>query len=870
MTQQLFLASLGIITERNKIASTQPGSLTQNSYPLVCRSPGVMEGASNNTTALTVAGLNRTYVFSIDKYVLVVSNRSSDNVWVYRWFDTSVPGVAFGPISLVNTTGVADTMSFQGRFGAITVRDRTLLTGSNQIYVFDTIAPATTAQATCRTAGMQTPFIANVNAVDAGTGSALNNNTNLSLTVVFRRVMSDGYEIFSAPSVSIWYGTTTLGSSVANLLITFDFDGTNLLAGDVAEIYRTKSQAYTGSAGTNTGADYFLSASYVITSTDITNDFAAITDKTPDSSLGEALYTNTGVSGGNATALTPPQSRCISYYRGHTFYSNYTQGASWDVRVGAYWGFMGTSASGLAAGGRKSGIGSRSVVGNTTISNPTMTAVSAGDIVGIVIGQQYGTSTFPFPSYVTAVGATSITFNQNAIGSTTGGTHEIVDVIEITYAGSASLYRADDMKTFSSSIGNFAASNGKISMTGLGIILSPPVGSYAIGPLPADSLTFFLRYLDGQTGRSFFSVRATNGANYVPQLPRIELAESPRLFTSKATKNGVAWSEKDQPEYFCGTNADNVGGGEILAVAATRDALWYFCTDGIYRWSGTGGSVADGYDWRLDPIDKTFVISGPQSWCVLRDNVYAYGNRGFIMIDSAGNITELSPGRCDDVMPGRTWIELAYPGNASLQMLDGPNGYYLVADDKNNEVVLKKKDLDQTGFTWIYNAHQDCITRDYPDLLGGTSPDHGVWNESKAQIYHAISDPSGSLFMNTNTPGSTRAIRYEFQPVVTDDPFTMRQFQRVEVVFDLDVPTNVTLVCRFNDNAATDQTRTFAAATGPSVNNRLSFIVPRNAPAVANTIKIRLIATTSGGGAFVRLLGVALKYSNPTEQRKAR
>jgi hypothetical protein len=871
--QQLFLASLGIITEPNKIASTQPGSLTELSYPLVCRSPGVVEAAPNWTTALTVSTLNRSYVFSVDKYVLVVSNRSSDNLWFVRWFDTSTNTVSFN-IQMTGPLGTPDTMDPFGRFGAVTVRDRTILLASNSPLVFDYINPATTAQAFMRMPGLQTPNISSVSEADPGTGSALENNKHTSLTAVIRRIFSDGYELFSAPSGASWFSEIALVSGLTNMQVTVNFDGSQAVVGDVVEIYRTKSQAYTGSTGTNVGGDYFLSMSVTLTATDITNEFVSIVDKIPDSSLGEALYTNTGVSGGNAMALNPPSAKSIAYYRGHTFYNNYTQGSVWNLRVGSFWGTMGTSASGVPAGPRKSGIGQRAAVGTSALGSPTITGVSAGDIAGIVIGQFYLSPNFLNSARVTAVGATTITLSSNATIAGSAN-HFIYDVVEITYSGSTVLYNMSSLPLFYNSLAGLTVNYGKFSFTGLGIILSTPYGSGSLQPIPAEDISVFLRYLDGATSNSSFSVRATNGWNYVPQLPRIELGETARTFASTTTKNGVAWSEKDEPEYFCGTNVDNVGGGEVLAVAATRDALWYFCTDGVFRWSGTGGSVADGYDWRLDPIDKTFVIAGPQAYCVLRDHVYAYGNRGFIRIDSAGNVTEISAGRCDDVMPGRTWIGLAYTGNAALQQLDGPNGYYLVADDKNNEVILKKKDLDFTGFIWIYNAHQDCVTRDAPNSIGGLSPDHGVWNESAAKIYHACTDTGTNvLTIRANSGVVATGSTYTFQPAVTDDPFTMRQFQRVEVVFDVaSNPQNVSVTCRFNDNTSLDQTRFFPSAStsssGPSVNNRLSFIVPRNAPAVANTIKITLVV---GGSslAYIRLLGVALKYSTPTEQRKAR
>src|ERR1700754_8073 len=196
-------------------------------------------------------------------------------------------------------------------------------------------------------------------------------------------------------------------------------------------------------------------------------------------------------------------------------------------------------------------------------------------------------------------------------------------------------------------------------------------------------------------------------------------------------------------------------------------------------------------------------------------------------------------------MPGRTWMQLAYQGNTTLKKLDGPNGYFLVADDLHNEVIVKKKDADFTEIVWVYSVQHDCLTRDLASFGGvaTASPDHGVWNESAAGIYYACTNTStNDLRLRTNV-GSTsvnNGTTWEFQPVFPDDPFTLRQYQQLDLTFDVDLPTFVSITCTFNDNFSLSQTRSFASTTGPSVNNRLSFSVPRNAPAVANTIKINL------------------------------
>lgn len=354
---------------------------------------------------------------------------------------------------------------------------------------------------------------------------------------------------------------------------------------------------------------------------------------------------------------------------------------------------------------------------------------------------------------------------------------------------------------------------------------------------------------------SSLTLRATNGQNYSPQLPLLAAGVPVKTITETARPNGVSWSEQNQPERVPPANVLPVGLGEIYAAFSTRDALWIFASDGLWRLSGTGGSVADGYDWRVDPVDSTLSISGPQAGCVLRDAVFAYTNRGFVRIDSAGNISEISMGRCNDLMPGPPW---------SLPTWSATKSMWMFADETHDEIYFTVG-VQSTERVYVYNTLTDAFTYLVVEtLVTSRTPTHGAYVRTSEENIFAQVASSPSVIGRSG--GSYAPFAFNFQPVGGDNPFVMRHWQVANFILQqAGAAQPVTPVINGTALAST----VTPTLMGDSGQQRVSVGIPRNSPAISNQIAVGL-QNTSTASTGRRFLALALDYVDMTDQRRKR
>lgn len=868
MTQQLVLRPLGLITQPNKLGTIPQGALALADQCYM-RQPGTIENA--NTYSQVSPTLNAqnggiSLIAPADTKYAYVNFWNSIGHNIYGYVDlTNTSTYPFGLSTFADESANTQTIDSTGRAGITTNRNRILVTGNNGTYVNDI-----PTHASMRSAGLPQPTLSGTTADLSGAGTALAAFTHAMYAAIYIRRFADGYEVVSIPSFASEANNSvgTAHNFIVQLNISTHTNNGYIVAGDVIQIFRTKSQTAnsTTSTWTNVGSDYLLALEHTITAADVVAGSISITDSVPDASLGEALYTNAGVKTQDGIALPSPTAKVLATFKGYTFFLNRTDPPKWSFRIPVWWGDFGDH-TGMDASSRANGVGMREVVGNTTSGSPTMTSIPAADLVGIAVGQRVVfTSNFPFFTKVTAVGASSITFAANATATGTGVSVSIGDTLEVN---------GNEAFNINPTWVNQQLQTGSLKSALLAfncinfVVPQVPTAGVGLFMVPAQPIdVFYTRLVDQATT---ITVRGTNGQNYVPPIP--DIAATVKTFAVKQVLNGLSWSEQNQPENVPPLNTAFCGNGEIYAAYSTRDCIWIFCSDGLYRLSGTGGSAgAEGFDWRIDPVDSTLIIAGPQAGCVLRDMVFAYTNRGLVQINSDGTIKELTLGRVDDRLPGQPFTTSTWAQSTAL---------FLVADETNDEIWMRETNTPGNR-VWIYNYITDCFTNDFigiDTILTGDAPLGGCYSR---YLQSTVFINATRAWLSAPNVSSTRKkMDLKFQQLLGDDPFVSRMWQQVElavylpaanssVTFQLYVNGDIYPPLNKSDGGLFAGQR-ILTRIGQNVDAtlcRTSWSIPRNAPAVANTISLEFLQTVDSAQCNVQ--GVAVKFVDLTEQRAAR
>jgi hypothetical protein len=149
----------------------------------------------------------------------------------------------------------------------------------------------------------------------------------------------------------------------------------------------------------------------------------------------------------------------------------------------------------------------------------------------------------------------------------------------------------------------------------------PPIGGYT-STFVVESL------LSGSLAN--LAIKATHGDEYLPALPLYD--SSAYTGTQDTLPNGLSWSKPDEPEHFPPANFALVGDKKraILGLVATRDALFIFKEDGIWRLTGVNGQ------YRIDPFDLTTFCILPGSVVALKNRIFMLSNKGVVAVSDEG------------------------------------------------------------------------------------------------------------------------------------------------------------------------------------------------------------------------------------------
>lgn len=720
-----------------------------------------------------------------------------------------------------------------------------------------------------RVAGISQPKCQQSTFPASSAAGALNGLSRALYIGVFRRKYSDGVELVSAPSCA--KEVFNLDTARRPVTLIWLFTGT-VLAGDYLDIYRTKQQVADYNApGTyvELGSEFLLAASHQITSADLASGQFSMVDSTIDDNLGEALYTNTGVRGAAAANAMPPPCKAVETFKGYTFYGNVTELPSYSFRVQSYWGSMSGATPGPATSSaiRTAGIGAREIRGLPEATSPFNTfVVDAADFFGLAVGQELVVSTgLPINTSgrITAinVGTRRITIAGSFGGVGAPVTAYTIDVVEIDGVR----VPADSFTNFSglclvgtagsgspSSLRDYvgAACFGSAKQVQQGVNYAPV--------LPSDGVTIFHQYQINQfSARGPLTIRATNGLNYVPQLP--EFTSTPLSVPPVQRTNMIRWSEENNCEAAPVANSAFVGHGEIYAMKATRDALYVFASDGLWRLSGSGGSAGAGFDWRVDPVDTTLSLTNSTCVASLNDCIYALTNRGLMKIDSSGTVTPLTLDRIDDLLSSIPW--------------DPTSTAWVTADETHNEIVfcpVRPVDaIDNQNRVYTYNVDTDTITEVFFADLSGvfTNPPRHAFSSKTYGGLVFLRASKTTWLGGTTAAGSVCC----FQPLVAGDPFTILQFRSADMLFDAgDDGGQVYMFTNPNDRPVTADSYTwFSSALTIKKHEaglaRASSGISRNAPAVGSSIMLGWV--NSEGQSIKRFHGMGVHLVQSTNRR---
>lgn len=701
------LRPLGLITTPNPYGQFPEGALT-DATNCVIRRPGQLQAAPSftNYTPLTTASaddllhhmcpLNAGHVFSF--------HNNGSNVWKVS---EGIPGGtvnagAFPP------GGVSATNLFaQARVGSTRSRERMLVNSNRGVMVGDVMAPASAGDRTLRWAGMAQPML-DVLQISTTAGTAIPLQTMVGYGAVMTREFSDGYIVKSVPSVTykVLNSSATTTAEVTLRVTWSPFAG--VVAGDYVELYRTDGLSTT-SLDADPGVTLKLIFRQKTTSTDISNGYLNVIDKTLMTApfyttSGRELYTNPYQEGALGENRQPDIAGAIETFKGFTFYGNLTERGQSQFTIPA--GFIIAGSGSVPDYVRTAGIGSRSGVGTWSNGGTTVSAISASDIKGVVVGQYIVAPSVTLTSQVSSVGATSFTISGGTfVGAGAGGQFSVVDVIEVNgyrnvlfSAGFFAVGFAPYLNTTSSGVEAHTSqpiplTNAVVtsSFTGLTVTYEPirPVGT-----LPTET-----------TGE--LRIRATNGSNYSPPFP--EITSTVQTFSPITTTNLLRWSKDSEPEHVPSTNETQVGSGAIIAMESTKDALWIACTDGVYRLSGDGGS------WRVDLVAPSLVLCSPRCMVNMRETIYAYTNYGFGAITDSG-FAPISHTRVRSLLPGPPFTEDPY-------LILGRN-------DGEGEVIISPGIVAFTHYVW--NTFTEAFTRIYDPANHFLFTTAFAWQETPA------------------------------------------------------------------------------------------------------------------------------------------
>lgn len=840
------MTPLGLVTQPSQYGQYSSGAL-RLARNVVMRNPGEIIQAADVAGAVSVgaAGNILQKMFPLDQSH-VYTFHSNGTTWsIFENNNTTNLPAGISATNLFNANG---------RISPTRIRDRMIVNSLQGVLVGDFMAPASPAERDLRKAGLPQPGLRTL-AFTAVAAGAIPNLTMVGYAICFVRELSNGYTIRSVPT-NVYKFANTSGGTVNPILSVYWNGLSTILAGDKIEIYRTDGIPSSGFFGyaADPGATFKLVASVPITAPGANT--LQITDSQPfqtgtSVTQGRELYTNPGQEGPTYSNRQPPIAQATAAFKGFTFYARTTDRPKWGFSFpGGIGSETNAGLQGFSGAFHKQySVGRHNVTGSYVNTVNTVTGVAAADFVGLVVGQFWGgtTAAFPTTATITNLNSGAGVITMSVPSTLTAGPLLVTfdEAIELN----GTVYRYADLSImfseFNANAANVSAQFGRWEITADQTV--PAIGFVQFLP----TVTVSVEPAYPEFAVASFTIRGTNGARFSPPIP--DIAATALTISATTLKNHLAWSKDQQPEHVPTAHETFTGNGEIIALNATRDALWIWCTDGLYRFSGDGG--ADGLGFRIDIVDTTLILAAPQASCVLNEVVFAYTNVGYVSVDSAGTLDNLTDKIIGDLLPGAKYIEVR-------GLISERNEF-----DEEVLLILGENGNGNSDTVYVFNVKQ----RGWTTLAQNSNPLSNLTAMAmmrdpaagQPRFMFATSPPvtPAPSYANWNDPSNFLLAAIEYQPLYADAPLDLKQWIWVDFLFALGTATNKNVFARFNGVQSGFQVVADLQTTGYA---RVGIDRPYS---VAHAIAPGFQALTSNG-LQSRFQGISIAFKQLTNQSK--
>lgn len=451
---------------------------------------------------------------------------------------------------------------------------------------------------------------------------------SVAYRTTIRRKDANDYTIVSPPGARFEVTNSSGASKGLKLSIGSD---ERWKAGDVVEFWR--SLIATGTPD----AELYLAHTYTVTAAVAgSNTIVTTVDDTSENALGAALYTNPsqeGLANGN---YQPPLAHDVASFADSVFYARTAlkhetehelgetgvNNAPLAMTYGTFTATVTSASATISYSGRD--------IGYFTVNQAIQVAGIPGTArILSVSGTTSGTMVLSVTATSTQNGVTGVFRDwfalYDATSSITIGT--VWAQATKCYAGSAT---STGYFKVSAALGGDGEPEDVVAAYNL-------LGTaYEVESVDDRSL----RFRERVHGGSSFVVVSNREHAFEPP-PRVYSSDSGstkdetgKVSAAQTDPGALYWSKAHLPEAVPLLNFTYVGDRQkkIERIIPTRDALWIFKEDGLFRLTGAGADAG----WRVDPVDPAFRLLGPDSCAVMDERIYCLSNYGVVSVGDGG------------------------------------------------------------------------------------------------------------------------------------------------------------------------------------------------------------------------------------------